>query len=150
MTQPRSNTRPRQIFLSYANADRDVATRLSSALQDAGLRVWFGESELNIGDSVFEKIDKAIASSDVLLVFLSPTSVKSRYVQAELNSILSRELRDRAVTIVPALIKDCEIPPSLEKYRFLDLRHDLAAGVAKLVQQLYAVSDVNFSRLTSS
>jgi restriction endonuclease Mrr len=75
--------------------------------------------------------------------------VASRWVQSELNAALARELRDRAITVIPAVIEDCEVPPLLADRQHLDLRHDFQGGVQRLIGQLAAAPDIEFSRLDS-
>jgi hypothetical protein len=137
----------RQVFVSYAQADKDVARQVAEALRNAGLLVWIDAWELATGDSIAQRIDQAIASSDVLLVLLSQSSVASKWVQHELSAALSGELRDRAITVVPALIEDCEVPPLLADRQYLDLRHDLPAAIRRLVEQIGSVPTLDFSRL---
>src|ERR1035437_8660243 len=46
------------LFVSYASEDRDsVAAPLVDHLHRAGLRLWFDNEELRIGDSLRERID---------------------------------------------------------------------------------------------
>ena len=137
----------RQVFLSYAQADKDIADRVADALRRAGLRVWFDAWELAQGDSIADRIDQAVRSSDLLVVLLSPRSVESKWVQTELSAALARELKDRAITVIPALIEDCAIPLSLADRVYLDLRHDLAGGVQRLVDQIGGAPDLQFSQL---
>lgn len=139
--------RTRQVFLSYAQDDRVVARRLAEGLKAAGLRVWFDQWELAAGDSIVSRIRQAVAATDLLLVLLSPRSVQSRWVQTELSSFLARELKDRAITLIPALIEDCEIPPVLADRQYLDLRKDFDKGLERLIDQLRALPDIDFSKL---
>jgi len=39
------------IFLSYSSGDADAARRICEALREAGLEVWFDQSELRSGDA---------------------------------------------------------------------------------------------------
>lgn len=142
-----TESRRRQVFVSFAQADKEVARQVAEALQSAGLRVWINAWELATGDSIAQRIEQTVASSDILLVLLSPRSVNSRWVQSELSAALSGELRDRAITVIPALIEDCDIPPSLADRVFLDLRSDVPGAVQRLVDQIGSASDVDFSRL---
>ncbi len=144
-----SAKRDRRIFMSYAQADRDIGTYVSDALRNAGLRVGFDSWELAPGDSITEPIEKSVASSDLLLVLLSPRSVASRWVQSELNAGLGRELKDRDVCVIPTLIEDCKVPPSLADRAYVDLRHDLPGGVRRLVNQLGTAPDLDYSKLDS-
>jgi HJR/Mrr/RecB family endonuclease len=148
MSNPNSHSqRTRQVFLSYAQDDKLVARRLADGLRAAGLRVWFDEWALAVGDSIVPRIEQAIATSDLLLVLLSPRSVESRWVQMELSSFLARELKDRAITLILALIEDCEIPPVLADRQYLDLRKDFDKGLERLISQLRTVPDIDFSKL---
>jgi hypothetical protein len=145
-TDPTHRSR-RQVFLSYASEDKAIATRLADALKNSGVTVWFKDWELAAGDSIVSRIEQAVASSDLIIVLLSPSSVASRWVQAELSAALSRELRDRAITVLPALIDDCDIPPLLADRVYIDLRQDFAGGVKRLVAQLAVAPNLEFSNL---
>jgi hypothetical protein len=135
------------VFLSHATADNEVAHRVAESLRSAGLTVWFDAWEIKIGDSMATKIYDALSASDVIVVLLSPASVQSTWVQAELDSVFRDKLRDRAILIVPALIAECVIPESLQQLHFFDLRTDLESGVRKLARELGAVPQIDFARL---
>ncbi len=48
----------RQVFVSYAQADKGVATQVAEALRHAGLLVWIDAWELQAGDSIAQRIDR--------------------------------------------------------------------------------------------
>jgi len=137
----------RRVFLSYAAADKPTALRIGDALRRAGLHVWFDAWELAVGDSIAHRIEEALVSSDLLVVLLSPRSVNSQWVEKELSSAQARELKDRAITVIPVLIEDCRIPPLLADRKYLDLRFDFDAGVQRLASQLGAAPRIRFSDL---
>lgn len=137
------------MFVSYAQADKEVARQVAEALRDAGLLVWIDAWELAPGDSIAERIDRGIASSDILLVLLSQSSVSSLWVQKELSAALSGELRDRAITVIPALIEDCDIPPLLADRQYLDLRRDRPTAIQRLVEQIGSAPALDFAKLDS-
>jgi hypothetical protein len=64
--------------------------------------------EMNIGDSLIDKIQNAITESSAILVILSKRSVASEWCKKELNSGLMRELAEREVLLLPCVIDDCE------------------------------------------
>ena len=68
------------IFLSHNHDDKAFARRLAKDLQQAGIRVWFDEAELKIGDSLIEKIRQGIDEMEYVGVVLSPNSVESPWV----------------------------------------------------------------------
>ena len=50
------------IFLSYASQDAAVAGRIGDALREAGLEVWFDQSELRGGDAWDQLIPRPMSS----------------------------------------------------------------------------------------
>jgi hypothetical protein len=143
----RGNSRQKQIFLSYAEADKEVALRIADALHGVGLKVLFNAWELAPEDSIATQIKQAVSSSDFLLILLSPRSVASRWMQSELNIALAREMKDRAITVIPAVIEECEIPPFLAGQQYLDLRYDLTSGIQRLAHQLVGAPNIELFRL---
>jgi hypothetical protein len=64
------------VFISHASEDKEGVVRpLANALKSEGLRVWYDEFELKIGDSLRQKIDRGLATSRVGLVVLQRFSV---------------------------------------------------------------------------
>ena len=140
-------TKRYQVFLSYASADKEIAHRIVNELRERGICVWFDAYELQFGDSIVEAVENAISASDYLIVLLSPNSANSVWVQKELGAALSGELTSRDITLLPVLIADCDIPPILASYQYLDLRTDFEQGVARLVEQISIVPEIDFSEL---
>jgi len=140
-------TKTHQVFLSYADADREVARKITDELRAQDISVWFSGYELRVGDSIASAIEQAISASDYLVVLLSPHSVNSRWMQEELNAALTRELTARDVTLLPVLIGDCEIPSLLASRHYFDLRSNLEQGVKQLVEQIGLIPDIDFSQL---
>ena len=99
------------------------------------------------GDSIAKRIDEGLAASDVLLVLLSPNAVNSNWVRAEWHAALNSQLRNRAVTLIPVLIADCELPPALSNLTYLDLRTDFDAKLKKLKNQLGLIPNIDFSQI---
>jgi TolB-like protein len=59
------------IFLSYASQDASAARRIGDALREAGLEVWFDQSELRGGDAWDEKIRRQIAECALFIPIIS-------------------------------------------------------------------------------
>ena len=139
----------RQVFISYAPPDREIARQISERLEDKGVRAWFDEWEISHGDSLAEKIDAGIESSNLLLVLLSPEAVDSRWVKYEWTTALARELDYRAINVVPAIVRECVVPEPLADRQFLDLRENLDEGVDRLVSVLESSVAVGFDQLSA-
>ncbi len=125
-----------RIFVSHATADAHYADRIAAALKVFGLDAWYAEWELGAGDSIVEQIDAALATSDVLLVVLSPQSVESRWVRRELSAGLAKQLAGQDVVVIPVVVEQCEIPPLLEDVVHIDLSEDFESGLMRLIQDL--------------
>ncbi|WP_206526172.1 TIR domain-containing protein, partial [Mesorhizobium sp. M7A.F.Ca.MR.148.00.0.0] len=79
------------VFISHASEDKDEIVRpLAEALRGHGLRVWYDEFELRIGDSLRRKIDLGLANSRVGIVVLSTPFFGKGWTNYELDGIVSR------------------------------------------------------------
>ena len=112
------------IFISHSSADNEFANRLAKALRINGVKVWIDEAEMMVGDSLLEKIKSAIDEMNYLGVVLSPKSVKSQWVQREVQIALDNEITGKKVKVLPLLYKDCNIPPFLKGKVCADFRKE--------------------------
>jgi hypothetical protein len=64
----------------------------------------------------------AIDMADFVVVVLSASSVKSSWVQHELEVAINNEITNRKVKVLPVLKDDCEIPGFLKAKRYADFR----------------------------
>src|ERR1700733_87382 len=78
--------RKKFVFISYTFQDREFVEKLASDLASHGIRAWFAEKEIEIGDSWSSQIQKAIEEADAFLYILSRSSLKSRWVQEALKA----------------------------------------------------------------
>jgi hypothetical protein len=124
-----------KLFISHSAKDKNLAVRLANDLRAAGLEVWYDSDEINVGDSILEKIEQG-AKSDFMVIILSPDAVVSWMVKQELMMFLNEEKRRGYSLILPVLYKDCDIPPLLEGRRYADFRGDYESGLAELLRSL--------------
>jgi uncharacterized protein YjbI with pentapeptide repeats len=80
-------------FISYSSKDDDFAKRLHADLQAQNVRCWFAPEDLKIGDKFRMRIDEAIRLHDKLLLVLSENSVKSAWVEKEVEAAFEKERR---------------------------------------------------------
>ena len=128
-------TKPLHVFISHSAKDKTLAGRLADDLRAAGVEVWYDSDEINVGDSILEKIEQG-AKSDFMVIILSPDAVVSWMVKQELVMFLNEERRRGYSLILPVLYKDCDIPPLLEGRRYADFRDDYESGLAELLRSL--------------
>ncbi len=80
------------VFISYAGPDKDAFVRpLKDALERKGLRVWFDEVVLKVGDSLRTAIDRGLRTSMFGIVVLSPSFFERKWPQLELDGLLALE-----------------------------------------------------------
>ncbi|RYD61351.1 MAG: toll/interleukin-1 receptor domain-containing protein, partial [Verrucomicrobiaceae bacterium] len=126
------------VFLSHSSRDKAFARKLAERLVAAGVTVWLDEAELNVGDSLLDRISSAIETTDFVAAVISHTSVQSTWVQTELQMAMTRELADRRVRVLPILIEPCELPMYLRDKLYADfsLPDDFDAPFARLLRAL--------------
>jgi TIR domain len=88
------------VFISHASEDKDaVARSLANGLRDLGLRVWYDEFELRIGDSLRRKIDAGLRDSRFGVVVLSHAFFAKNWPQHELDGLVTLELSGEQVIL---------------------------------------------------
>lgn len=88
------------VFLSHASEDKDSFVRnLSAVLKQFGVRVWYDEFSLKIGDSLSRSIDKGLSESNYGLVVLSKHFLKKDWTDYELRGLLAKELGKNKVVL---------------------------------------------------
>jgi TIR domain len=135
------------IFISYSHADKAFADKLAFNLVKHDAHVWVDSWELNVGDSILNRVQEAIQSSSALLIILSKASVASEWCKKELNAGLMRELDEKKVIVLPVLVEDCEIPVFLREKLYADFRKDFKSGLQALVDAVAKVTKIDQGRL---
>ncbi|MBI1773108.1 MAG: toll/interleukin-1 receptor domain-containing protein, partial [Burkholderiales bacterium] len=88
------------LFISHASEDKDEFVRpLATALIALGMRVWYDEFALTIGDSLRESIDLGLSKSAYGLVILSPSFLAKHWTKYEFNGFVSREMEGAKVIL---------------------------------------------------
>ncbi len=91
----------KSIFVSYASADIALAEALYDWLSRRGFHVWFAPRDMESGAEVRAQLVKNLYESDLVLVVLSPSSLKSDWVRAEVLSAMQREKATKQFTVFP-------------------------------------------------
>jgi hypothetical protein len=79
-------------FVSHAHEDKkSFAEPLATALRQSGLRVWYDEFSLSVGDSLRRSIDRGLARSKFGVVILSKPFFAKEWPQKELDGLVARE-----------------------------------------------------------
>lgn len=116
----RDDNNAKSIFLSHSSKDKFFVRTLADHLRGYGIKVWIDEAEINIGDSLTEKIGRAIEGTDYMGAVLSHNSINSEWVQRELQIALQKEIKGKKVVVLPILIETVELPPFLKDKMYAD------------------------------
>lgn len=132
------------VFISHAYEDKENFVRpLAAALQNRGLKVWYDEFSLKLGDSLRESIDVGLKGAQFGVVVLSPSFFQKRWSQFELGALVAREAGGEKV-ILPVWhnlgIKDVRLRSPLLADR---LAVSSAEGVERVAEVIASVVSGN-------
>ncbi|SRR6266487_473270 len=90
------------VFVGHASEDKtDVVRPLVSALVDYGLKVWFDEHSINVGDNITEKIDSGLLDSEFGIIVLSKNFFKKRWPKEEQQALIDKQMITGKKVILP-------------------------------------------------
>lgn len=88
------------IFISHAAEDKPTVVRpLAEILRKAGVRVWLDEHELQVGDSLTERIDEGLSRSRYGVVVLSHAFFAKHWPRKELAGLRAREDQGQKIVL---------------------------------------------------
>ncbi|MBV6878598.1 toll/interleukin-1 receptor domain-containing protein [Epilithonimonas ginsengisoli] len=134
----RENLKP-DFFISHDSRDKDeVARPLYEALLRKGLKVWYDEYSLQIGDSLTESIEKGIAESSQGILILSKNFLSNeKWAKNELQSLKTRQIILNKKIILPIWHGSTEDDLS-ENYWLLDkIGGNTKDGIEKLANKIF-------------
>jgi hypothetical protein len=135
------------VFISYSHKDKEFVEKLALNLIRDKAWVWIDEWEIAAGESLIERIQSAIQRASVLIAVFSKPAVESIWCKREVTAGIQRELEDKRVVVVPALIEDCEIPLFLRDKKFADFRTDFDAGLETLRTAIAKFTNPHLGRI---
>ncbi len=131
-------TKPK-VFISYSTKDRVTAEALYTDLRKAGADVFEFERTAKPGSSAWDEVLGWIESSNVFIMLVSKSALKSRPVKAEVEHAHYRFLNSTPTLpsiLIPAMLEtDVQPPRVLARFTKLDLC-DYAAGIKQLIAEL--------------
>jgi hypothetical protein len=153
-----SPTDPKLIFESYGRVDAaELAERLHRDLEADGYAVWRDTEEIKHGSAWATKIERAIATSDVLVALLSPHAVRSGSDKNDPDAIDSVCLDEIFLArfgkpprpIVPVMAVSCQPPLPIFRLDYVDLTKWKASCTRWQTGRWNGLSSPNSIRLTS-
>lgn len=88
------------VFVSHASEDKDEFVRpFVKCLQENGIKVWYDEFSLRVGDSLRRSIDNGLKNSRYGIVVLSEAFFSKEWPQRELDGLFAREINGEKVIL---------------------------------------------------
>ena len=89
-------------FISHASEDKEqVARPLALELIRYGLKIWYDEFSLHIGDSLSASIDRGLAISDYGIVIISKKFFEKNWPLQELGALITKQVNLNKRIILP-------------------------------------------------
>jgi hypothetical protein len=99
------------VFVSYAQADREPALALTIRLEAAGMRCWIAPRDISPAADWAQEILDAIAGCRIMLLLFSASANASPHVRREVERAIHRN-----ITVLPLRIEDVLPSGSLEYF----------------------------------
>ena len=124
------------VFISHSSKDKPFVMKLAIDLINSNFPIWIDSWEIELGDSLLDKIYKAIDDSFYLIIVLSNNSIQSDWVKKELNLALQKEEQIGRKFIIPILAEECAIPLKIEDRIYANFSNTYLDGLEKLTKAL--------------
>ena len=109
-----SNNDKWDVFISHATEDKDSFVRpLALALRSYGLKVWYDEFSLGVGDSLRKSIEGGLANSRFGIVVISPSFAGKTWTERELSTLYMLQGSTQDKIILP-IWHNIDLPQILE------------------------------------
>jgi len=100
------------VFVSYARANRDLATRFLKKFKEQAAPsrqyqyLFWRDNDILVGEKWHEEIQVALAQCDVGLVLISPAFLGSQYIQ---DHELPKFLKSGGMPVIPVLLQPIDL-----------------------------------------
>jgi hypothetical protein len=111
----------KKVFISYSWEDRYEVKKIAALIESSfEVNINIDGRFLVAGHNMSKQIKQQIISCDYVLVFLSPNSVKSEWVNREIYETIHQELINEYIKLIPIVLSKCCIPKIIEDRFYID------------------------------
>ena len=121
-SQADSESFTHDVFLSHSTHDKPVVRELAERLRADGVRVWYDEWEIKLGDSIFSKVEAALQQSRVLMLCMSEHAFGSDWATLESQTFRFRDPLNKQRRFIPLRLDETSPPGSLAQFLYADWR----------------------------
>ncbi len=124
------------VFISHRGKDEDLAEKLAEEIREKGYDVWLDQWNIEVGDSIVEKMNEGLANTRYLILCYSDAGVQSPWISQEWMSTLTRQLKGHNIKILPVRLSGGSPPAILADIKYADLVKDWVHGVQDLLNAM--------------
>src|SRR6266436_5817804 len=107
-------------FLSHSAKNKLVVRAIAERLRADGLKVWFDEWVLKVGDSIPAKIEEGLEHSRVLVLCMSANAFGSDWAKLEAGTFRFRDPLNKDRRFIPLRLDDAPIKGSLAQFLYVN------------------------------
>lgn len=122
------------VFISYSHADKEIVSTLVAHFEQDSINYWLDDKDLLVGEVIDKAISEGIQRSRLFIIVLSPSSIKSNWVEREFDEASYEEIEGRKI-ILPVTVSGLKVnklPPRIRRKLFVNLGEDFESGYIKL------------------
>lgn len=126
---------PKEVFLSHASRDRQMASRIADVFAEHNVPVWYSRTNLRGAQQWHDEIGAALKRCDWFVVLLSESATESKWVKRELLFALRSDRYENR--ILPVLIGECDpadLSWTLEDFQMVDFTPGFNRGCRSLLR----------------
>lgn len=101
----------KEVFISYSRKDTEIANQICEAFDNAGITYFIDRQGIGGGMEFPEVLAEAIMNCKIMLFVASRNSYASKFTNNEVTYAFNKKPKG---TIIPYIIDDSTLPPSLE------------------------------------
>ena len=113
-----------KVFISYSHKDKPFADMLVEDLREANIDVWFDQDAIEPGQSIAQRINQGLASTDYVLILISRAFLNSNWTTSESSAAIVAATDSQRDNLIPLLLEDvwADVPPLIRQKLFVDFR----------------------------
>ena len=137
------------VFLSHSSKDKPVVRELAERLRADGVRVWFDEWEIQLGDPILSKIEQGLEESRILILAMSANAFGSDWVSLERGTAMFRDPQNKQRRFIPLRLDDSPIKETLKQFLYVDWRRKDEKQYRQLYETIRPQTEENQSEVKS-
>ncbi len=122
-----------RVFLSHSSKDKEIVDYIFNEFQKAQISAWYDKYQIELGDSITEKINQGLDESDIGIICVSNNffNGSSGWTKGELNFFVQRRMRNpnKIFIILNIDVPHDELPPLVQDYKYVDFRDKEAINI---------------------